>query len=559
MIRPSPILPVLMTAFVLLGGCWKATDEAARAAPSKSEAALDGSGSGTDLNDSSSWIDIYDPDSSFNGFTLAFYMRRMPILMDMNGRVVHSWPQARVKSRIRLSEAGTLLGIGLDRSVVEYDWEGAQIWKHSFPDHLPHHEVIWLTNGNVLTVLQKKGKSTDDLVEVDRRGNIVWQWSAQRLEAYFGAAASKGDITHINSVQELPPNPWYDGGDLRFQPGNLLISARNLNLIFILDRVGGEVVWTYDHELDLQHEALMISEGMPGAGNILFFNNGYRSAHAYRQSSVVEIDPVSNQTLWRWAEKGFYSPTGGVEQPLPNGNVLISSSRGGRAFEVDRAGTIVWQWIPPYDPNRPRRYPFDHCPQMATLEQQAPYTVEPRPGFRHIDPDAYRFARRGALSKTNIDGTLVNTLDNRNECTSLILPDSGEAHVSYGLNRRPIKKRGLSHYAADFALTLSLGGSGRTIGLMEDRVDLDTASWRTRVVDLGPYAYETVDLCVSTKRVVHEDGDDSIEFAYWANPVVVSRSNPQRLLSDTDRSDSDLSAEEREAQKEHLRTLGYLD
>jgi len=557
--RSSSIATVLVTAVAFLCGCSKAPDEAARAASTNSDASLEDSGSGTDLTDSSSWIDIYDPDSSFNGFTLAFYMRRMPILMDMNGRVVHSWPHARVKSRIRLSQAGTLLGIGLDRSVVEYDWEGTQIWKHRFPDSLPHHEVIWLTNGNVLTVLQKKGRSTDDLVEVDRDGNIVWQWSGQRLEPYFGAAASKGDITHINSVQELPPNPWSDGGDLRFQPGNLLISARNLNLIFILDRVGGDVVWTYDHELDLQHEALMISAGMPGAGNILFFNNGYRSAYAYRQSSVVEIDPVSKQTLWRWAKKGFYSPTGGVEQPLPNGNVLISSSRGGRAFEVDRGGRIVWQWIPPYDPNRPRRYPFDHCPQLATLEQQAVFAVEPRPKFRHIDPDVYRFARQGALSKTNIDGTIVNTLDNRNECTSMILPDSGEVYVSYGLNRRPIRKRGLPNYTSDFALTLSLTGSGRTMVLLEDRVDLDAISWRTRVVDLGPYAYETVDLCVSTKRIVAEDGDDSIDFAYWANPVVVSRSNPQRILSETDRSDSDLSAEEREAQKEHLRTLGYLD
>ncbi|MEJ2084328.1 MAG: hypothetical protein P8Y44_01445, partial [Acidobacteriota bacterium] len=254
-----------------------------------------------------------------------------------------------------------------------------------------------------------------------------------------------------------------------------------------------------------------------------------------------------------------YSPTGGVEHPLPNGNVLISSSRGGRAFEVDRGGRIVWQWIPPYDPNRPRRYPFDHCPQLATLEQQAPFAVEPRPGFRHIDPDVYRFARRGGLSKANIDGTIVNTLDNRNECSSMILPDSGEVHVSYGLNRRPIRKRGLSHYAVDFALVLSPAGSGRDIALFEDRVDLDAASWRERVVDLGPYAYETVDLCVSTKRVVAEDGDDSIAFAFWANPTVVSRSNPQQILTDNDPSDADLTAEEREAQKEHLKTLGYLD
>ncbi len=512
-----------------------------------------------DLADSESWVQTYDPDSAFNGYTLGFFLRRLPILMDMNGRVVHTWPDARVKSRLRLSEQCTLLGIGLDRSIVEYDWSGRELWKHFFPGQTPHHEVAWLANGNVVTVLRKKGRSTDDIVEIDRSGNVVWQWSGHRLESFFGEVASKGDITHINSVQELFENPWSRSGDDRFRPGNLLVSARNINLIFIIDRSTGDIVWSYDRELDLQHEALMIGADTAGFGNILFFNNGYRSAFAYRQSSVVEIDPITLETTWKWAERGFYSPTGGIEQPLPNGNILISSSRGGRAFEVTRGGRIVWQWIPPFDPNRPQRYSFDHCTQLAALEREESFAVQPVEGFWHIDPDTYRFARRGALRKVNVDGNRINTLENGNDCVSMVLPEAGAVHVGYGLNRRPLKKRGIKTYAVDFGLRLRFEDNLSELPLVEDRVDLSSESWRNQIIDVGDHAYKNVELCVSTRRVENVDGDSSTTFAYWEIPIVVSGSNPQAAGSGTEPIGADLTAEEFQAQQDHLKALGYLD
>jgi hypothetical protein len=553
------LVSLLVSVTVTLNGCRDRLDEKTPISIATDPASEQSLSIVPKLADSPSWINVYDPDLAYNGYTLAFFMRRMPILMDMNGRVVHSWPQARVKSRLRLSDKGNLLAIGLDRSVVEYDWDGTEIWRHTFSGQTPHHEVIWLENDNVLTVVRPEGSRTDEIIEIDRSGDIVWRWSGQRLEPFFGEAASKGDITHINSVQELFDNPWYDDGDDRFRPGNLLVSARNLNLIFIIDRTGDEVVWTYDFELDLQHEALMIDQGIPGHGNILLFNNGYRSTYAYRQSSVLQIDPITHEVLWKWAEKGFYTSTGGIEQPLPNGNLLISSSRGGRAFEVTQDGRIVWQWAPPYDPNRPQRYAYDHCPQLATIDRLAETAVEPAPGYRYIDPDTYQFARRGALNKINIDGVKVNALINGNDCRSLLLPDSGVVHVAFGLNRRPLRKAGYSSYAVEFALSLSLEDTNKAIPLMEDRVDLSSETWRTRVIDLSAYDYQTVDLCVSTTRVANSDSDRSIDFAHWANPFVVSNTHPQTFTSDPNDPATDLTAEELAAQQEHLKALGYLD
>ena len=41
------------------------------------------------------WVSIYDPQRAWGGYTVAFYRARIPILIDMNGRIVHAWGKAR--------------------------------------------------------------------------------------------------------------------------------------------------------------------------------------------------------------------------------------------------------------------------------------------------------------------------------------------------------------------------------------------------------------------------------------------------------------------------------
>jgi hypothetical protein len=337
--------------------------------------------------DSASWVTIYDPERAWNGYTLTFYKRRVPMLIDMNSRIVRSWPAARAKSRLRLLPDCSLLTIALGRAVFEYNWDGNLIWQFRHNGRFPHHDVIRLANGNTLLLLQANDRRTDDLVEVNRSGEIVWEWlSHEHLGRLIAEnVPPKGNITHINSMQEIPDNPWYRQGDQSFRPGNLLISARNLSTVFVIDKETKSVVWTFDTGMDYQHEALMNGPELPDPGNIFIFNNGYKNLYAYRQSSILEIDPEASSIVWQYWSNGFYSSTGGSQQPLPNGNVLIGSSRAGRAFEVTRGGDIVWEWTPPFQLNRPQRYPYDYCPQLASLERPREMAVRPEPHYRHID------------------------------------------------------------------------------------------------------------------------------------------------------------------------------
>lgn len=508
--------------------------------------------------DGAPWVKIYDPVKAWNGFTLVLYRRDLPILIDMNGRIVHTWPEARVKSRIRLLEDGSLLAIARGRGVVEYAWDGHLRWEYRLENAIPHHDVIRLANGNTMLVARPEGSGADVLLEVDRERRVVWEWSSQEhLSPYFGDAVKSMDITHINSVQELPPNPWFHQGDARFRPGNLLISARNLNAVYLIDKATGDVVWSFDEQLDLQHEALMIGPGFQGHGQILILNNGYRRSYEYRKSTILEIDPASGSIVWVYRADGFYTPTGGVEQPLPNGNVLITSDRGGRTFEITRDGEIVWQWVPPFHPTRSRRYPYGHCPQLASRARPQEIPVRPPAGYRYIDRPVYRFSRRGARRTVQIDGRNLNVLKSNHDCAKLIIPAAATLKVTYGLDRQRILAAGRREYAARFAMRLWPQDSEGGVALFEDTLDLTGATRRSRTLALGAYADQWVRLCVETAGPDSSAGRRTEKFAYWMSPAITTAGDASRSAHET--ALRPLTEEEEQVQREHLKALGYID
>jgi len=302
-----------------------------------------------------SWVQLFHPANTESGFNLVFYGRRLPMIIDMNGHIVHSWPSVRATGRVRLDRDGNLLVIGTDNLVKEYDWEGRLTWYYQLPDehHLPHHDLIKLRNGNTLILGHDGHTHTDYLHEVDREGVVVWDWQMHSHRWDFpNWDEESNDPSHSNSIRELGSNRWFDAGDLRFQPGNILVSARNLNTIFIIDKKSGKVVWRFSEGLDHQHEAVMVGDGEVGEGLIMVFNNGLDNLYAYRQSRVQAIDPVAMKVVWEYTPTHLFSSVGGTVQPLPGGNVFVTSSHGGRAFEITPDGEIVWQWVPPYPPMR---------------------------------------------------------------------------------------------------------------------------------------------------------------------------------------------------------------
>jgi hypothetical protein len=485
------------------------------------------------------------------------------MLIDMSGEIVHAWPRVRVVGRARLSTAGTLLVIGHDDLVKEYDWDGRLLWyrRLSEDDDFPHHDVIWTEGGNVLVLARDRDGEIDYLEEVSRSGDALWRWrSSEYLDSHFPHwDRESSDPTHINSIQELPPNRWFDAGDERFRPGNILVSARNLNTVFIIDKGTGDVVWQYSRRLDRQHEAVMIPEGQVGAGLVMLFNNGLENVHAYRRSALQAVNPMNGSVVWSFRHPYFFSAVAGSQQVLPNGNVLVGSSHGGRAFEITPEGRIVWQWIPPYLPMRPERYRYDHCPQMASLKRAEPGRIPSRLRHAFVDQELHNFAVSGEYEVRRINGRKRTVILPEIRCRELIVPHGSTVGLSYGLDQ---SRLGRSKLSARFRFTLRpVAGEepdgGETTILHEDLVSYDSDElWRRKWIRLGPPPYRRVEMCVDVEVDGKVKADHVQKIVFVENIRIDSRDRP-RLPKEFRK--WKLTPQERKIQEQQLKALGYVN
>lgn len=141
------------------------------------------------------------------------------------------------------------------------------------------------------------------------------------------------------------------GGDLLYRWGNPRAYRRGT---------------TYNQQLFWQHNTHWIASGLPGAGNILIFNNGDEfQGFQHWYSSIDEIVPPvegysyrrnpgyahSAEPVWTYTADmpfDFYARNGSGMQRLPNGNTLIcdgaaryifpGNARGENGLEVRQPG-----------------------------------------------------------------------------------------------------------------------------------------------------------------------------------------------------------------------------
>ncbi len=276
---------------------------------------------------------------------------------------------------------------------------------------------------------------TDDVILiVDKDENILWKWAAadhfeelgytedaiartQAMKLPKKALKHQGvDWLHINCASWLGPNKWYDAGDKRFHPDNIICDSRNTSHMFIIDHETGKIVWQVAPPFVGEnarlgkfagiHHTHMIPKGLPGEGNIMVFDNGGTMAnnkyidqnHAY--SRVVEFNPVTKRKVWEYsalavgvgenlADNLFYSPFISDAQRLPNGNTLINEGSSSRIFEVTPKKEIVWDYVSPYNATEKGAYtagytyrsyavPYEFFPQLTKPVETA--VIPPKHG-----------------------------------------------------------------------------------------------------------------------------------------------------------------------------------
>ena len=347
-------------------------------------------------------------------------------LIDLDGHTVRTWrdvggfASTMIAPALASGQRGHVLvtlenasGRGVDlvpgrtgpqvsKTIGELDWDGQVRWR--FGPQAPgglaqqHHDWARLANGHTLVLANlrhavpgfRQPEVLDDVFyEVDEAGAIVWRWVASEhldelgftpAELALIRQSDNADFLHVNNLKPVGPNRWFDAGDTRFAPDNLIFCSRNANVIAIVDRRSGHVAWTLGpdypaiprgaagrrvprpvDQISGQHDAQIIPAGLPGAGNLLVFDNqgeaGYPPAELPTTggSRVLEIDPVSRQVVWQYTAEdsgqpswAFRSTHISAARRLPNGNTFIDEGQGGRLFQVTRDGDIVWEYVNAY-------------------------------------------------------------------------------------------------------------------------------------------------------------------------------------------------------------------
>jgi hypothetical protein len=286
----------------------------------------------------------------------------------------------------------------------------------------------------------------------------------------------------------------------------------------------------------------------------MIFNNGLMNRHLYRRSTVLAVNPVSKRLAWHFGSKMFFSSTGGTQQPLPNGNVMIASSQGGRIFEITPDREIVWQWIPPFLPMRPERYPRSHCPQLEQLDEATEDEIPPRLKGPHVDKDLHTFAVSREYAFRNIAGMRRQIVRKNVDCRELVIPRRAAIHLEYGFDT---EKLGQSKLSATFRFTMRPLEGGEPTLLHEATVASDGEPlWRAHWMQLRFPAYRRVEMCLDISAEGDVAPERVREIAVVQNPRIYCRFNPTLAKEFRDR---ELTQQEKDLRERQLRVLGYVN
>jgi len=331
----------------------------------------------------------------------------------------------------------------------EYNADGSLNWRLRLAtdNYIHHHDAVKLPNGNILAIVWERvsaeqavwlGRNPDHvaengnfwfdgIVEVNpMTAEIVWEWSMrhhliQDFDAgkpNYGVVADHPELLDINAIRFNRDggvsDDWTHVNALDYNPARdeIIFSSNYLSEVYVIDHGttpyeaqgnGGDFLFRWgnpehydrgtaeDRTLFNQHDVQWIKPGLPGAGNVLIFNNGDGELRPH--TSVVEFSTPMNadgsyaleggaaygpmDLIWEYAptdEDIFFSWFLSGAQRLANGNTLVNHGADARVREVTPDGEIVWEYA--YDDGaegphmlfRANRYPPDHPAVLAIIE-----------------------------------------------------------------------------------------------------------------------------------------------------------------------------------------------
>ncbi|QDU68487.1 aryl-sulfate sulfotransferase [Engelhardtia mirabilis] len=253
---------------------------------------------------------------------------------------------------------------------VVWEWHA---WDHLIQDRdpeLPHFGEVAAHPGRIdVNISTREPEATpEELEQQERLARLGYVDPGPAAATDDGGPPGRGaDWLHCNAIDYSP------------ELDMIVLSSRELSELWFIDHStttdeargseggrwgrGGDLLlrlgnprWSGaegERTLFGQHDAQWIPAGLPGAGNILVFNNG---EDGVRESSTVDELKVTFgepgqtplvETVARYASPDYSSHISGAQR-LEGGNTLICAGESGRVVEVTPGGEVVWEYLNPH-------------------------------------------------------------------------------------------------------------------------------------------------------------------------------------------------------------------
>lgn len=283
-----------------------------------------------------------------------------------------------------LKDGSILVAYDGGTSLTRYDWCGNEIWRVMGG----FHHSIDLVDQSAFWVWGQEGTPSmygEDMIEMRVEDGTVLRtisieemiaanpdidiFGIRQLDSEQGSRwlQQGGGPFHQNDIDPLPSR--LAAAYPEFEAGDLLISMRSINLIYVLDPDTLAVKWWRQGLTRRQHDP-----DWNDRGTITIFDNNMHRGNSH----VVELDPQSlkSERILDGKDHHFYTWHRGKHQQLDSGHLLVTSSAQGRVFEVAPDGSVTFDFLNLYSPEQgalvvseARFLPVDYFEDLASCER----------------------------------------------------------------------------------------------------------------------------------------------------------------------------------------------
>ena len=390
-----------------------------------------------------------DKEKALNGYTL-FGVGNRTFLLDMEGRVVHTWP---VGTNPHLLDNGNILDASKDdpsgfQGFVEVDCDGKKVWEYTEKreGYAPHHDWVRIFNKklNAPTTLYIANKSVtaeqalaagadpkngpyesgqmDAVVEVDMQGNVIWEWNffdhvVQDIDAskpnYVGqgkTVASYPGRININMPGRPLKRDWLHCNSMDYNPesGHIVINS-----------VQGELyVVDHDGTFVAGDPKAGIAKAAGPAGDFLYrFGDPARYAQGDPPRVLENWDSATSGHKQmggahdvHWIAKGL--PGAGHIMVFNNGQYLYQRTPQSSALEInpflDKDGRDTGTYVNPPDAGyRRETYEHDTHNQPRQISKHVVWSyrsINSHGFFSHIGSSAQRLPNGNTFLCSDTEG-----------------------------------------------------------------------------------------------------------------------------------------------------------